>query len=88
MASNQANDGNVSFGGRFPSTLKTGSRSFAAHLNVQNPEDDIGESHVYRQAIYEFYLNHWDELPEKTREELPSREWLKSKVDGGLGIDL
>lgn len=87
MAPNQATDGNVSFGGRFPSNVKTASQQWAAHLNVENPADNIGESHVYRQAIYEFYLNHWEDVPGEVREQV-GKEWLQGQVDGGIGVDL
>lgn len=87
MVSNQSNDGNASFGGRVPVNVKSASKDWAGRLNYENREESIGESHIYRQALYEFIANHWDEAPEEVREQI-DREWLKSQIDGGLGIDL
>lgn len=87
MAPNQGNDGSASFGGRAPVNVKSATKDWARELNYQNREEQIGESHLYRQALYEFLLNNWADAPEQVREQV-DREWLKRQVDGGLGIDL
>lgn len=87
MTSNRSNDGSASFGGRVPVNVKSAFNDWARELNYQNREEHIGESHIYRQALYEFMLNNWSDAPEEVREQV-DRQWLKNQVDGGLGIEL
>jgi len=87
MAPNQGNDGTAAFGGRVPVNIKTAAKDWANELDYQNRQQNIGESHLYRQALYELFLNKWDELPEGVRDEV-DREWLQSRVNGGLGVNL
>ena len=87
MAPNQANDGSASFGGRVPANVKTAFSDWAREIDYERRAQNIGESHVYRQALYEFMLNNWADAPEEVREQV-DREWLKTQVDGGVGIEL
>ena len=87
MASNQATDGSAPFGGRVPSHVKSAASDWVRELDYQNRNKNIGESHLYRQALYEFFLNHWEEISEEAKQNL-EKEHLEDQVSGGLGIDL
>lgn len=73
-------------GGRAPANVKAAVVDWTHHLNGQDPYTDVKQSHLVRQALYEWMLEHWDEAPEDVKEKI-DREWLEDKVEGGLGVE-
>lgn len=85
MSANQ--DGPKSFGGKVPSHISAAIDDLVRELDYQQRTGEVTKSQIQRQAVYEFLLEHWNELPEESHQNL-EKEWLENKVDGGLGIDL
>lgn len=69
---------------RTPYVVKKAYSKLAHDRNAQDPFIDVTQSDLQREAVYEYLLNHWDELPADVQQELP-HEALKNEVEEGPG---
>jgi hypothetical protein len=56
------------------------------HFNRTDPYPAFTQSHLIRQALYEWMLENWEDAPEEVKEKV-DREWLEDQVEGEVGVE-